>query len=212
MTKTNSISSIVFLRSDDDINSLGDLTKIIDCHNGLANVNQIHGRTKCTALIAAAEGIFKPAVEELLKRGADGNFQSPLYALRTGATALIHAARTGYADIVKTLMTYRSMNGKCAINRGETALFLAVKEQHIEVVRILLDVGADTAFDYMVDDDSAQDDFQVIQYRTIIEVAETGTSLSNDIAEVLLEYPILLIVYTIFYLTLWEMDSNKFNK
>ncbi|KAF0688360.1 hypothetical protein As57867_019947, partial [Aphanomyces stellatus] len=165
----------------------GDLTKIIDCHNRLANVNQTHGRTKCTPLIAAVEGNFKLVVEELLKRGADGNFQSPL----TGATALIQAARAGYANIVKMLVAYRSMDGTCAINvnlrnnRGETALFLAVKEQHIEVVRIMLDAGADTAFDYMVDDDSEQDDFQVIKKHTIIEVAATGTSPSNDIAKLL---------------------------
>ncbi|KAF0694605.1 Aste57867_14535 [Aphanomyces stellatus] len=168
----------------------GDLTKVIDCHNRLANVNQTHGRTKCTPLFAATEGNFKPVVEELLKRGADGNFQSPL----TGATALIQAARAGYADIVKMLVAYRSMEGTCAINvnlrnnRGETALFLAVREQHVEVVRILLDAGADTAFDYMVDEDSEQDDqddFQVIQNRTIFQVAKTGSSPSNHIAKLL---------------------------
>ncbi|KAF0694042.1 hypothetical protein As57867_014992, partial [Aphanomyces stellatus] len=140
---------------------------------------------KCTPLIAAAEGNFKPVVEDLLKRGADGNFQLPLYALRTGATALIQAARTGCADIVKTLVAYRSMDGTGPINRGETALFLAVKEQHIEVVCILLDAGADTEFDYMVDDDSEQDDFQVIKMSTILQVAKSGKSPLNDIAKLL---------------------------
>ncbi|HYR89225.1 MAG TPA: ankyrin repeat domain-containing protein [Terriglobia bacterium] len=77
-------------------------------------------------------------VERLLKAAADPNA-----ALWTGETPLMVCARTGNVETVNVLLS-RGANPNAKENeQGQTALMRAVAERHPEIVRALIDGGAD---------------------------------------------------------------------
>ena len=102
-----------------------------------ANVNAADDRG-VTALERAAENASLAMVEMLLAAEAD-----PDAARRSGLTPLMTAARTGNAGVVAALIgAGADVNAKVTATQS-TALMWAVSEAHGEVVRRLLDAGAD---------------------------------------------------------------------
>jgi uncharacterized protein len=76
-------------------------------------------------------------IAKLLAAGADPNIVP-----ETDGTPLMIASRTGNAEAVKLLLAHRAdVNAKEA-SRGQTALMWAVAERHPQVVRLLLEKGA----------------------------------------------------------------------
>ena len=99
------------------------------------NASDDHG---VTPLERAAENASSEMIARLLAAGANVNASQT-----SGLTSLMTAARTGNADIVTTLIT-AGANVNATVNTTQsTALMWAVSEPHPEVVRILLNAGAD---------------------------------------------------------------------
>lgn len=91
-----------------------------------------------TPLDRAAENGSLAMVEALLDAGADPNL-----AQASGLTPLMTAARTGNVAIVEALVSAGAdLNAETTETRS-TALMWAVSETHRDVVRVLLDAGAD---------------------------------------------------------------------
>ena len=102
-----------------------------------ANVNAAddHG---VTPLARACENASASMVNRLLEAGADPNA-----AQTNGLTPLMTAARTGNPDVVKGLLARGAkVNAATAITH-ETALMWAVAERRLDIVRALVDKGAD---------------------------------------------------------------------
>ena len=91
-----------------------------------------------TALWVASASRNVTIVEVLLEAGADPNITP-----RTGATPLMVAARTGSADAVKLLAMRGARVNEAEAGRRQTALMWAVSRQHPQVVRVLVEAGAD---------------------------------------------------------------------
>lgn len=89
---------------------------------------------KTTALIAAARNGHIEVVKYLLERGANVNARA-----RDGTTAVIVAAEKGYVDTLRVLIKNGAdlRKNRC----GETALKLAQKNGHSEVVALLKAAG-----------------------------------------------------------------------
>jgi ankyrin repeat protein len=68
---------------------------------------------------------------------------NPNAASLTGTSPLMFAARTGSVDAVKALLVHGANVNASETLRGQTALMWAVAEQHPEVVRVLIEAGAD---------------------------------------------------------------------
>ena len=102
-----------------------------------ANVNTAndHG---VTPLALACENQNEAIVQKLLAAGADANA-----TVTTGESALMTAARTGNVAIVKALLGRSARVNVAEPGHGQTALMWAVAEHHPEVVRALLQAGAD---------------------------------------------------------------------
>ena len=77
-------------------------------------------------------------VERLLKAGADPNA-----TLWTGETPLMTCARTGNVEAVKSLLSHVADANAKETLQGHTALMRAVAARHPEVVRALIEGGAD---------------------------------------------------------------------
>ena len=91
-----------------------------------------------TPLERAAENASLPMVERLLDGGADAG------AARTsGLTPLMTAARTGDAAIVEALIDHGADVNAATVESRGTALMWALAAPHPDVVRLLLERGAD---------------------------------------------------------------------
>ena len=91
-----------------------------------------------TPLERAAENASFAMVEMLLAAGADVNARQT-----SGLTPLMTAARTGSVDVVRALVNGGADVNAAVTETGSTALMWAVSEPHPEIVRLLLDTGAD---------------------------------------------------------------------
>ncbi len=91
-----------------------------------------------TPLARAAENASTAMVEKLLTAGAGAN------AVQTsGLTLLMTAARTGNVQVVNALLAHGAHVNAATSATKSTALMWAVAEPHPDIVRALLDAGAD---------------------------------------------------------------------
>jgi ankyrin repeat protein len=91
-----------------------------------------------TPLARACENASEPTVTRLLEARANPNA-----AQANGLTPLMTAARTGNLNVVKALLLRgANVNGATA-STDETALSWAVAERHLDIVRALIENGAD---------------------------------------------------------------------
>jgi ankyrin repeat protein len=93
---------------------------------------------KITPLMLAATNGNAAIVEDLLKAGAD-----PDAASESGVTPLMSAAHTGSAASVRALLDHEAKVNVKETDRDQTALMWAAAQKHPDVVKILLDRGAD---------------------------------------------------------------------
>jgi ankyrin repeat protein len=91
-----------------------------------------------TPLAIAADNAHAPIVERLLELGANPNAAS-----ESGVTPLMRAARTGSAAAVRALLAKNANVNATESERKQTALMWAVSQRHPEIVKLLLDRGAD---------------------------------------------------------------------
>ena len=92
-----------------------------------------------TPLALAAENGHAAIVDRLLARGANPNAASA-----TGVTPLMRAARTGNVASVRALLAKGAQVNAAESDRQQTALMWAVSQDHPEIVKALLENGADT--------------------------------------------------------------------
>lgn len=78
-------------------------------------------------------------IERMVKAGANPNTTLP-----SGETPLMTAARTGNVGAVKWLLANGAHVNAQEYSRGQTALMWAVAEKRPDVVKLLVDMGADT--------------------------------------------------------------------
>jgi hypothetical protein len=88
-----------------------------------------------TALLLAAYHGHDPVVKTLLEHGAD-----PHAATTEGLTPLMAATIYGHANVVHTLLPLS--DASAAAKNGDTALSLAVRWDHEDVIEVLLSEGA----------------------------------------------------------------------
>ena len=100
---------------------------------GVLNYRGYSGETPLTVAMTARSGTY---VYFLLERGAQPNL-----ADKQGDTPLIIASRSGFSEGVNTMLAVRA-NLEAANRQGETALILAVQRRHAQIVRRLLESGA----------------------------------------------------------------------
>jgi len=91
-----------------------------------------------TPLARACENASEPTVIRLLEARANPNA-----AQVNGLTPLMIAARTGSLNVVKALLSRGANVNAATANTDETALSWAVAERHLDIVRVLIDKGAD---------------------------------------------------------------------
>ena len=91
-----------------------------------------------TPLERAAENASTAMVEKLLAAGASANA-----AQTSGLTPLMTAARTGNVQVVNALLAHGADVNAATTETKSTALMWAVAEPHPDIVRALLDAGAD---------------------------------------------------------------------
>jgi ankyrin repeat protein len=82
-----------------------------------------------------------PAVEVLLEAGADIEAQNI-----AGQSALHIAVEFGAADVVEYLLEETEIPMEGRDTDGETPLFMACKKNNLDIVRLLVEFGADTNF------------------------------------------------------------------
>ena len=91
-----------------------------------------------TPLALASENGHAAIVERLLARGANPNTASD-----SGVTPLMRAARTGNVAIVRALLPRKANVNAAETERQQTALMWATAQRHPDVVKVLLENGAD---------------------------------------------------------------------
>lgn len=88
--------------------------------------------------LALASAAGNPAlVQRLLDAGADPNRAS-----ETGVTPLMEAARTGNVAAAQALLTHRANVNAVEATKSQTALMWAVSQRHPDIVRVLIENGA----------------------------------------------------------------------
>jgi len=93
-----------------------------------------------SALIRASGAGHVAAVELLLKAGADPSL------MNGGVTALHVAATDGHLEVIRVLVQAKANVNRRSSDTSDTPLMAAVKAEKPEVVRALIDAGADTTF------------------------------------------------------------------
>ena len=91
-----------------------------------------------TPLALASENGHAAIVERLLAKGANPNAAS-----ETGVTPLMRAARSGNVAIVRALLPRKANINAAETERQQTALMWAAAQRHPDVVKVLLENGAD---------------------------------------------------------------------
>ena len=91
-----------------------------------------------TPLWLAAQNASARMVKRLLEAGADPNA-----ALPSGETVLMMAARTGSSGAVRLLVEHGATIDATEHTRGQTAMMWAISERQSDVVKTLIDLGAD---------------------------------------------------------------------
>jgi uncharacterized protein len=111
-----------------------DVISLVNKHGrGIINRRSYAGVTPLTVAMRKRASLY---VNYLLQNGADPNL-----AEKNGDTALMIAARSGYAEGINSMIVARAaVDGT---NRmGETALIIAVQNHQVAAVRRLLEAGA----------------------------------------------------------------------
>jgi ankyrin repeat protein len=103
--------------------------------SGVINTRGYSGVTPLTVAMRKRNSQY---VNYLLQQGADPNL-----AESNGDTALIVAARVGYMEGVLTMLANRA-TVDAANRQGETALIIAVQNRQVQVVKRLLEAGANS--------------------------------------------------------------------
>src|SRR5207248_9244158 len=91
-----------------------------------------------TPLLIASKNGNAALIDVLTAGGADANS-----ATSSGATALMFAAQSGYADAVKALIAHGAAVDAKEKVKGETALTFAAAYGRADVIRVLTAHGAD---------------------------------------------------------------------
>ena len=97
------------------------------------------GRKALIPFITAGDpdaALTLPLMHTLVEAGADVNSSS-----ENGTTPLIAAARSGYAEVVKLLLSRRA-NPNLKLDTGETALDVALKTNNTDIADMLRKAGA----------------------------------------------------------------------
>ena len=103
---------------------------------GIINVRSYAGTTPLTVAMRKRASLY---VNYLLQNGADPNL-----AEKNGDSALMIAARSGYAEGLNAMILARATVD--ATNRqGETALIIAVQNHQVAAVKRLLEAGASSS-------------------------------------------------------------------
>jgi ankyrin repeat protein len=106
---------------------------LLNARAGVVNARDLNGDTALTLAIARSDGTW---TFFLLGRGADPNQPGV-----NDDTPLIVAARVGYLEAAEQLLL-RKAKVDLPNRKGETALIAAVQQRRRDVVRLLLEYGA----------------------------------------------------------------------
>ena len=131
MARADGATAILWAAHRDDLDTVA---RLLDAGADV-NTADDHG---VTPLERAAENASAAMVGALLAAGADANA-----AQTSGLTPLMTAARTGSVAVVQALLGHGAEVTAATAETRSTALMWAVAEPHPDVVRVLLDAGAD---------------------------------------------------------------------
>ncbi|XP_072119920.1 ankyrin repeat and KH domain-containing protein 1 isoform X6 [Mobula birostris] len=112
-----------------------DIVKLLLAHDADVNAQSSTGNT---ALTYACAGGFVDVVKVLLKAGANIEDHN-----ENGHTPLMEAASAGHVEVARVLLEYGAGINTHSNEFKESALTLACYKGHLEMVRFLLDAGAD---------------------------------------------------------------------
>ncbi len=101
-----------------------------------ADINH-QDRINWNALMKAADKGHADVVARLLERGADYTITD-----NNGFNPLTLAAKAGHSATVEIILQLEDINVDALDQKNRTALFYAVQRKHLDVVRVLVDAGA----------------------------------------------------------------------
>ena len=125
-----------------------------------------------TPLLVACTNASAPMVDRLLAAGANPNVSSV-----GGESPLLVASRAGNAALVKALIAHGAQVNATEPMRGQTALMWAVANRRDEVVRVLIQAGADVHARSTVTPREYQTGSRYVAYddvRFVVKVEEGG--------------------------------------